>query len=85
MIINLIEQLPAQYESVSNEYKGYKKRTILFLDNWVDAQFLEINGKIINGWKRGDKITSSYPETFGSFNCSLIPRNFITIYHNSNF
>jgi len=64
MIIQHITQNPGQMEQSSKDYRGYKYRTIVFNDDWVDAMFLEINGKLIEKWKTGDKVTSGEGEEY---------------------
>lgn len=82
MMIEYIIQNPGQMEQDTTDYKGYKYRTVIFNDEWVDAQFFEISGRLIEKWKAGEKITSNNNDNYSSMNCSLVPRNFTVIYHN---
>ena len=82
MIIEYVTQNPGQMEQYTDEYKGYLKRTVVFLDDWATAQFFEVNGKLIEHWNEGDTFTSNAGENYASMNVSLVPRKFIVIYHN---
>jgi len=82
MIVESLTQNPGQMEQNTNDYKGYKYRTVVFNDEWVDAQFFEVAGRLVEKWKSGEKYTSQDGEHYSSMNCSLIPRNFTVIYHN---
>lgn len=82
MIIKIVKQNPGQMEQSTKDYKGYKYRTVVFHDDWVDAMFFEVNNQLIGKWKAGETVTSTSPQEYSSFNCALIPRNFTVIYHN---
>lgn len=84
MIIEHVIQNPGQMEQHSQDYKGYNKRTVIFLDEWVTAQFFEVDGKVIDNWKEGDIHCSDNGQPYASMNVSLIPRKFINVYHNEN-
>lgn len=84
MIIEHVIQNPGQMEQNTSDYKGYTKRTVIFLNDWVTAQFFEVDGKVIDNWKEGDTYTSEQGKLYASMNVSLVPRKFINIYHNDD-
>lgn len=85
MIVEYIIQNPGQMEQNTTDYRGYKKRTVIFLDEWATAQFMEIDGTIIEKWNDGETSVSYDKQPYASMNCSLVPRKFIVIYHNDDF
>jgi hypothetical protein len=85
MIVEYVIQNPGQMEQNTTDYRGYKKKTIVFLDDWVNAQFLEVGGKLIENWSDGDTAMALDGQPYASMNVSLIPRKFMVIYHNDDF
>ena len=85
MIVEYVVQNPGQMEQNTIDYRGYQKRTVVFLDEWATAQFMEVGGKLIEKWNDGDTTVSIDGQPYASMNCSLIPRKFMVIYHNNDF
>jgi hypothetical protein len=84
MIVEYVIQNPGQMEQNNTDYRGYKKKTIIFLDEWATAQFLEINSKLIENWNDGDTTVALEGQPYASMNVSLVPRKFMVIYHNDD-
>lgn len=84
MIVEYVIQNPGQMEQYNSDYRGYRSRTVIFLSDWATAQFFEIDGKLIEHWREGEVFTSYVGQNYSSMNCSLVPRKFMTVYHNED-
>ena len=83
IIVDVITQIPGEFEKPTTQYKGKKYRTIVFLTDYVLAQFFEVNNKLVKNWKKGQTHTSNLREEYASLNLSLKARKFIAAYHDS--
>lgn len=81
IIVEFITQTPGEYESPGQNYKGRAFRTVFFLDDFVLAQFYEVDNNIIRDWRAGDHHTTAQDQTYTSINLSLESRRFLAVYH----
>ena len=81
LIIDLINQIPGDFEKPTQNYKGKQYRSVVFLTDYKIAQFYEFDKKLITGWKKKQIFTSSCGQTYTSMNASMHTSTFLVVYH----
>jgi len=79
----------------SDTYKGYKKlfnisdaskikRALVFLEDWSSGHYLEVDGKTILEWQRGDYVVWDYNTPHMAANIGTAPRYTLQITGHTN-